>query len=130
MELPKELEEMVFEDPAIDWKTMPSELDEDSQEIGLQDKWRKIEGLYLKFGKNGDNGKKIIDIFSKYPDIREVAIGAGRVLAVSEKPERFSDDYLKGLEDGAKAFVYCFSGNELIGEGEHNEIVRMTLQQH
>ena len=31
MELPKELEEMVFEDPAIDWKTMPSELDEDSQ---------------------------------------------------------------------------------------------------
>ena len=122
MELPKELEEMVFEEPAVQKGTNPSELNTGAFE--------KIEELYLEFTRMGDNESKIIGIFSKYPNIGAVTIGAGRILAVSEKPERFSDDYLKGLEDGAKAFVYCFSGNELIGEGEHNEIVRMTLQQH
>ncbi len=79
-------------------------------------KFEKIEELYLEFEKTNNNGEKIIDIFSKYPDIRAVAIGVGRVLAVSEKPEGFSDDYLKGLEDGTKAFVYCFHGNDLCEE--------------
>ena len=106
MEILKELEEIVFEDPAIEKRITPSKLNEMSIE--------KIEELYLEFERRNDNQKKIIDIFSKYPSIRSIAIGAGKILAISEKPEGFNDDYLGGLGDGAKSFIYCFSGNDLI----------------
>ena len=117
MELPKELEEMVFEDPVVEMEINPFELDKElKKNSNPQTAGDKAEELYLEFEKRNDNKKKINGIFSRYPNIRSIAVVAGRILAVSEKPEGFSNEYLNGLGHGAKSIVYSFHGNDLCEE--------------
>ncbi|MBI2047422.1 hypothetical protein HYT26_04660 [Candidatus Pacearchaeota archaeon] len=111
MEIPKELEEMIFEDPAVEMGITPSKLDG----MGWRESIKKTEELYLEFEKRNDK-KKINGIFSRYPNIRSIAVVARRILSVSEKPEGFSNDYLKCLGHEAKSIVYSFHGNDLCEE--------------
>lgn len=113
MQIPKELADLVINDPFAENRITKTKLDS----MNRNERNKIIISLFRQLHQKNAKLDEFLKRYGGVNGINCFVIGNGRILAVGQSPEEFSDEYLKQLSDKIDGgFIYLCGGEDIIEE--------------